>query len=113
MKVKCEIQFSLKVGGFLFLILRQASPQKFQSKADLEAAVCIAPVGKQKHVLKQDECSNIRIWGCSNTEPLSCPYDGLNRWVIITLFRDIAMKNRVATGNGLDLTCDKAKLAKC
>lgn len=54
---------------------------------------------------------NIRIQGCWNTEPLSCPSDGLSRWVI-TLSRDVAMKNKVATGSGLDLSCDKAKLAK-
>lgn len=46
MRVKCTIKFSLKVRGVLLPVLRQASPQKFQSKAELEAAVCIAPLSR-------------------------------------------------------------------
>lgn len=46
------------------------------------------------------------------TEPLSCPSDGLNTWSVTTFSSNIAIQNRVTTGNVLDVSCDKARSAK-
>lgn len=58
MKVKCEIKVSLKVVGILLPILKQLSPQKCKSKAELEAVVCIAPLSSSIYCRKTEICQS-------------------------------------------------------
>jgi len=54
MKAKCEIKISLKVVGILLTILRKASLQKFASKVEVEALVCLAPLSSSTSCRKTE-----------------------------------------------------------